>query len=105
MFNKTLKSILLFTLLVGLSVSSTYNRNKCKAGIPDCKSNETCCKAKDTASGWKCFPLMNMVCCSDGINACPEKTKCNLQRMSCDPLALLFLENVQINKYDGELDN
>jgi hypothetical protein len=58
-----------------------------------CATNQTCCRSIVNFSGWECFPTINGVCCSNGINCCPFGTICDLSAKTCRPRNLLFLSN------------
>lgn len=89
-----------YTLLIAiLALISFANSNTiesqsqiCGRTQITCQVGYTCCRNRQTVSGWKCFPGIDSVCCSDGIHACPKGTKCNIPRNTCDPLMLTFLE-------------
>lgn len=56
-----------------------------------CAQNQTCCRSITNASGWECFPTIRGVCCSNGINCCPEGTICELTQKTCVKKTLSFL--------------
>lgn len=56
-----------------------------------CAQNQTCCRSKVNSSGWECFPTIKGVCCSNGINCCPDGTICDLTAKTCVKKTLSFL--------------
>ncbi|XP_048380644.1 progranulin-like [Stegostoma tigrinum] len=46
-----------------------------------CPNGNTCCKTR--TGSWSCCPLLQAVCCNDGIHCCPYGTRCDLQRLRC----------------------
>jgi hypothetical protein len=56
-----------------------------------CAQNQTCCRSRVNASGWECFPTIRGVCCSNGINCCPDGTICDLTAKTCVKKTLSFL--------------
>jgi hypothetical protein len=62
-------------------------------GKYSCMPNQqTCCRSRNSPTGWSCFPVQEGICCSDGISVCPKATTCNLREKRCDRTALTFLE-------------
>ena len=51
-------------------------------GSSFCPKDTTCCKMFDGSYG--CCPLPNAVCCEDQIHCCPEGSKCNVDKGTCD---------------------
>ncbi len=58
----------------------------------NCANNQTCCRSKVSTTGWACFPMVQAICCSDGISACPQNTICNLAAKRCDAKPRAFLQ-------------
>ena len=56
-----------------------------------CATNQTCCRSRVNISGWECFPSIRGVCCSNGINCCPQNTICDLTAKTCVKKTLSFL--------------
>jgi hypothetical protein len=75
-------------------------------GKYSCQPNQqTCCRSRNSPTGWSCFALQEGVCCSDGISVCPKATTCNLKERRCDRTALTFLEeNVSENSVEVFLE-
>jgi hypothetical protein len=46
-----------------------------------CPSGQTCCLV--ASGGYGCCPVMNAVCCSDGINCCPAGYTCRISTGEC----------------------
>jgi len=40
----------------------------------ECPSQSTCCKL--AGKGYGCCPMVEAMCCSDGIHCCPKHYKC-----------------------------
>ncbi|CAG2110257.1 unnamed protein product [Medioppia subpectinata] len=59
--------------LIGFEAMNV-TRIVCPGGRYVCPDNNTCCHT--SASKWGCCPLLNAVCCKDGVHCCPSGTKC-----------------------------
>lgn len=57
-------------------------RNHYIPGSSFCPKDTTCCKMFDGSYG--CCPLVNAVCCEDQLHCCPQGSKCNLDKGTCD---------------------
>jgi hypothetical protein len=85
------KIIFLITLLALTSTVLNKQYWECDSrGRYVCLTSQTCCQNKVSSTGWACFNLINAVCCSDGISACPNGYICNLRAKTCDRRAFLF---------------
>jgi len=84
------KFAVLFAILFG--AVSSKNFWECGTSGMKCATNNTCCRSKTGFNGWACFPLVDAVCCSDGINVCPHGTICDLTSKICRKNSLAFLE-------------
>ncbi|CAG2175808.1 unnamed protein product [Oppiella nova] len=59
--------------LIGFEATNV-TRVVCPGSRYTCPDNNTCCHI--SASQWGCCPLLNAVCCRDGIHCCPSGTTC-----------------------------
>lgn len=84
-----------FLCLIGLTALASIEAKEywqCDSlGKFSCAQNQTCCRSRVNPSGWECFPTIRGVCCSNGINCCPENTICDLTRKTCAKKTLTFL--------------
>ena len=78
----------------GISIRPAYKSNPlrqetkrsivCPNGSDECADGTTCCKLHSAVgSGFGCCPVLNAVCCSDGIHCCPSGYVCDLARGQC----------------------
>lgn len=89
------KLSILFAVLISAAVSKNYWECD-KEGKMKCPQDNTCCRSRASAYGWACFPLIDAVCCSDGVNVCPSGTICDLTAKTCRRNTLAFLEVPEI---------
>ncbi|XP_077171827.1 progranulin isoform X2 [Paroedura picta] len=47
-----------------------------------CPDGNTCCR--QPSGEWGCCPLVEAVCCSDGVHCCPAGYTCNVAEGTCD---------------------
>lgn len=81
-----LKTLLILSII---SFSFAFDHRCGNTGF-QCKVTETCCRTIDQEHPWKCFNGFNLTCCSDGITVCPNKTKCDTDKKTCQPLNMLL---------------
>jgi len=92
-----MKKIGLGLLLLFTSINSKEYWQCDTAGKVVCAATQTCCRSKVNVSGWECFPTIQGVCCSNGINCCPKGTVCDLSAMTCRPISSLsFLTSSEL---------
>lgn len=94
------KLSIIFAVLIGTAFSK--NSWECdSAGQMKCAQDNTCCRSRTSSFGWACFPLVEAVCCSDGVNVCPSGTICDLTAKTCrrNSLAFLQLPEIQAGNY------
>ncbi len=87
-----MKKLLCFIGLAAFASIEAKNYWECDSqGKYRCSpQRETCCRSRST-TGWACFPMIDAVCCSDGINCCPNNTICDLSAKTCRKKQLSFL--------------
>ncbi|XP_066484930.1 progranulin isoform X2 [Tiliqua scincoides] len=67
--------------MTSLSVDlHTVHNVQCDAQY-QCPEGNTCCQ--QPSGTWGCCPLVEAVCCSDGIHCCPKDYQCNLEQGTC----------------------
>ena len=95
--NKIIKYIFLIAILIVFVSNETIDDyRKCGRTGVNCAPLNTCCKSKETQSGWKCWPAANAVCCSDGFHACLQGHTCQYApKFDCIKKSLVFLENLE----------
>jgi len=87
------KLLVLFGVLALVSINAKESWQCDSEGKFVCAQNNTCCRSRINSSGYECFPTINGVCCSNGINCCPFGTICDLTAMTCRPKTLTFLSS------------
>lgn len=93
------KLSILFAVL--FSFANSKNSWECDSlGQMKCATDNTCCRSRTSSYGWACFPLIDAVCCSDGVNVCPSGTICDLTAKTCRQRTLAFLEVPEITAED-----
>ena len=81
--------MLMIHAIINIYVLCVDSTIKCGSSLYKCGMKQTCCRGP---SGWKCYNVENGICCSDGLNACPQGYTCNLRDQRCDlKPTLLFL--------------
>ena len=81
---RTILSLVILSVIISSVFSYPYWQ--CGAtGKFNCQQSETCCRSRNSQTGWTCYPLVEGVCCSDGFSVCPKGTKCNLRDRTCPP--------------------
>lgn len=89
------KLTILFTVLISAAFSKNFW--ECDSlGQMKCPTTNTCCRSRTSVYGWACFPLIEAVCCSDGVNVCPSGTICDLTAKTCRKTTLAFLQLPEI---------
>ena len=53
----------------------------CPDGESQCPSSSTCCQLKSGQYG--CCPIVDAVCCSDGLHCCPDGYSCDVSAGTC----------------------
>ncbi len=87
-----MKKLLCFIGLAAFASIEAKEYWQCDSlGKLNCAQNQTCCRSKTNSSGWECFNSIRAVCCSNGINSCPEGTICDLTNKTCNKKTLSFL--------------
>ena len=83
------------SILFAVLISAAFCKDswQCDSmGQMKCAMDNTCCRSRTSSFGWACFPLVQAVCCSDGVNVCPSGTICDLTAKTCRRTSLAFLE-------------
>ena len=67
--------------LLRLSLNTNAGNDFVCPDQTSCNEGDTCCETSPGSYG--CCPVPNAVCCSNGINCCPQGTKCDLAKQVC----------------------
>ena len=76
-------TIIIFTI----NIANSFSTWQCGTnGKYTCSKDNTCCKNSLSVTGFKCFPLVEGICCKKSDMICPKGTYCNIKDNACEPI-------------------
>lgn len=87
-------------VLIVLGMTLSGNPEKCTSEtvltpLYECQDGNTCCPDSTSVSGWRCYDIVDGVCCKGDLTVCPSYSQCDNTNNVCKlpSTSLRFLDS------------